>query len=86
MNNVIMRVITLDGGDYKPLVPESLIAGTVVISCPPANAGPVFFKGDDGSDVPWTPSEWHEFKSVDLHEVQVKGSDGDTVTIVGGTF
>ena len=86
MNNVIMRLITLDGGGYKPLVSEPLVAGTVVVSCPPANAGPVYFKGDDGSDVPWTPSEWHEFKGVDLNGILVKGAAGDTVTLVGGTW
>jgi hypothetical protein len=85
MNNVIMRVVTI-GADYQPLVSESLVAGTVVISCPPANAGPVFFKGDDGSDVPWVSGEWHQFRGIDLHEIQVKGTVGDTVTLVGGTF
>ena len=86
MNNVIMRVITLDGGDYKPLVPESLIAGTVVISCPPANAGPVFFKGDDGSDVPWIAGEWHTLVGINLADIQVKGTVGDSVTLVGGSW
>jgi len=85
MNNVIMRVVTITS-DYQPLVSESLVAGTVVISCPPANAGSVFFKGDDGSDVPWIAGEWHEFKGVDLSSILVKGTDGDTVTIVGGTW
>jgi len=85
MNNVIMRVVTI-ASDYQPLVSESLVAGTVVISCLPANVGPVFFKGDDGSDVPWIGGEWHELRGVDLHEIQVKGTDGDTVTLVGGTW
>ncbi|MCX5683760.1 MAG: hypothetical protein NT049_08755 [Planctomycetota bacterium] len=85
MNNVIMRLITLDGGDYRPLSTVSLV-GTFTISCPPANTASVRFKGDDGSDVPWIAGEWHEFKCVDLSGIQVKGAAGDTVSVVGGTW
>jgi len=45
----------------------------------------VNFKGDDGSDVPWVPGQWHEFMNVDLKDFQIKGTPGDVVTIVGGT-
>jgi len=85
MNNVIMRIVTVTG-NYQPLVAASLVAGTVTISCPPGNAGPVFFKGDDGSDVPWQAGEWFEFRGVDLKDFQIKGTPGDVVTLVGGTF
>ena len=84
MNNVIMRKITV-GAAYAPLVADSLIA-SVTISCPPSNAGNVLFKGDDGSDVPWVPSEWHSFQRIDLAAVQVKGTPGDVVTVVGGSW
>jgi hypothetical protein len=72
-------------GSYQPLVAASLAAGTVTISCPPTNAAVVYFKGDDGSDVWWVAGEWHEFRSVDLKDFQIKGSPGDVVTVVGGT-
>jgi len=85
MNNVIMRLVTLDGGDYRPLSTVPLV-GTFTISCPPANSGNVLFKGDDGSDVPWIPGEWHSVVRVDLSQIQVKGAAGDTVTLVGGTW
>ena len=84
MNNFIMRKIDVTGS-YQPLVTDSLV-GTVTISCPPTNAAAVQFKGDDGSDVPWLAGEWHELRSVDLAEIQVKGTPGDVVTIVGGTW
>lgn len=84
MNNVIMRK-TVVTADYQPLVTERLV-GSVTISTPPGNADNVQFRGDDGSDVPWIPGEWHEFRSIDLSSVLVKGTPGDTVTIVGGTW
>jgi hypothetical protein len=84
MNNVIMRKIILTA-DYQPLASQSLV-GSVTISAPPGNAGNVSFKGDDGSDVPWIPGEWHTFRSVDLSAIQAKGTPGDTVTVVGGTW
>jgi hypothetical protein len=84
MNNVIMRKIVVTSS-YAPLVAEQLV-GTFTISCPPSNSGPVYFLGDDGSDVPWIKGEWHTFKHVDLASIQVKGNDGDVVTVVGGTW
>jgi len=85
MNNVIMRIVTVTGS-YQPLVAASLAAGTVTISCPPTNAAVVYFKGDDGSDVPWVAGQWHEFRGVDLKDFQIKGTPGDVVTLVGGTW
>jgi len=67
---------------YAALNSDSL-HGTVDISCPPTNAAVVYFLGDDGNDVPWQPGEWHTFKNVDLSEIQMKGTVGDTITIVG---
>ena len=72
----------VDTANYEPLSASSLM-GSVTISCPPDNAGNVFFKGDDGSDVPWIPGEWHEFARVNLNDIQVKGTAGDVVTVVG---
>ena len=85
MNNVIMRLVTLDGGDYRPLSAVALV-GTFTVSCPPANAGNVLFKGDDGSDVPMIPGEWHTLVGINLAEIQIKGTVGDVVTLVGGTW
>jgi len=84
MNSVVMRKITVTTV-YTALVSSKLVA-KVTISCPPSNTGTVYFKGDDGTDVPWIPGEWHDFKSVDLAAIQVKGTSGDVVTVVGGTW
>ena len=84
MNNIIMRKIDVTGS-YQPLASASLV-GSVTISTPPTNAANVLFKGDDGSDVPFVPGQWHEFRSIDLSAVQVKGTPGDVVTLVGGTW
>jgi hypothetical protein len=84
MNNVLMRKITLTA-NYQPLAAVRTVV-TVTISCPPANTGNVLFKGDDGSDVPWIAGEWHTLVGVNLADIQVKGTAGDTVTLVGGTW
>jgi len=84
MNNVIMRKIDVTAG-YQPLVSDRLV-GTVTLSCPPGNAGNVMFRGDDCSDVPWVPGEWHRLVRVNLAEIEIKGTSGDVVTVVGGTW
>jgi len=84
MNNTIMRHITVTGS-YQALVADRLV-GSVTISTPPSNSGNVLFEGDDGSDVPWVPGEWHEFRSIDLSAIRVKGTPGDAVSIVGGSW
>ncbi len=83
-NNTIIRTHAVTAG-YKPLATSSVVA-SVDISCLPGNAGVVYFLGDDGSDVAWQPGEWHPFRQVDLSKIFVKGTTGDTVTIIGGTW
>ena len=84
MNNVLMRKVDVTA-DYRPLAAERTVV-TVTISCPPGNSANVLFKGDDGSDVPWLPSEWHTLVGVNLADIQVKGTVGDSVTLVGGSW
>jgi hypothetical protein len=84
MNNAIQRKIDLTA-DWQPLSADRLV-GSVTISTPPTNAADAVFRGDDGSEVPWVPGEWHEFRSVNLAEIRVKGTPGDAVTVVGGTW
>jgi hypothetical protein len=83
MKNVVMLRIDLTA-TYRPLSEKSLVA-SVDINAPPSNAGPVFFRGQDGKDVPWCSGQWHRLTHVDLSEIFVKGSIGDVVTVVGGT-
>ena len=83
-NNVLMRKVVVTDA-YQPLTAASTVV-TVTVSALPSNAGQVYLRGDDGSDVPWIPGEWHEFRSVDLAEIEIKGTPGDVVTVVGGTW
>jgi len=85
MNNVIMRKVVVTA-TYQPLSAKSREVASVEVSTPPTNAGVVFFRGDDGTDVPWVPGEYHGFKSINLADIKVKGAPGDTVTVVGGTW
>ena len=84
MNNFVMRKIDVTAS-YQPLAANKTVV-SVTISAPPTNSDNVLFKGDDGTEVDWIPSEWHTFKSVNLAEIEIKGTPGDVVTIVGGTW
>ena len=84
MNNVIMRKIDVTGS-YQPLSTERLV-GSVTISTPPTNLGEVLFKAAGGPEVPWIAGEWHTLRSVNLADIEVKGTVGDMVTVVGGSW
>ena len=84
MNTVIQRKIEVTG-TFSPLSASRLV-GTFDISCPPTNAGNVVFQSDDGGEVPWIPGEYHTLVRVDLSRIRVKGTPGDIVTVIGGTW
>ena len=83
-NNLIMRRFEVTE-DYRPLSDKPLVMSGEICS-PPLNPGPVFFRGDNGSDVPWIAGECHLVVRCDLSEWFVKGPEGAIVTIVGGTW
>ena len=83
MNNTIMLSVTVTTG-WQPLSAGKLVC-RCTISTPPDNAGAVTFKGDNDSETPWQSGEWHEFRQIDLSRIDVKGTAGDTVTVVGET-
>ncbi|MFH1022125.1 MAG: hypothetical protein V1809_01910 [Planctomycetota bacterium] len=85
MNNVVMRTVPVTA-DYQPLSAKSREVASVEVSIPPTNADGVFFQGDDGSEVIWTPGEYHFFRRINLADLRVKGTPGDVVTVVGGTW
>ena len=84
MNNTIMRLVTVTG-TYTPIATTRTVA-TVNISCPPGNSGDVYIRGDLDEDVPIEPGEWHDLQKIDLAELFVKGTPGDVVKIIGGTW
>lgn len=83
-NNIVQRRITVTA-EYVALSAEPLVV-TCEISCEPGNVGVVNFLGDDASDVPWRPGEWFRFERIDLADIQIKGTVGDHVTVVGWSW
>jgi hypothetical protein len=71
--------------EYRPLSGKSLVMSGEICA-PPFNPGPVFFRGDDGSDVPWIAGETHFVERCDVSAVFVKGQAGSILTLVGGTW
>lgn len=84
MHNPILRTVAVTAS-WKPLTPVPLV-GTVDISAPPANSGNVEFAADDGGETFFIPGETHTFKRLDLSGLRIRGTPGDQVTIIGGTW
>jgi hypothetical protein len=84
MHNVIQRRIVLTA-DWQALSDQEVVA-TVDVQAPPSNAGPVIFLDDTGQEVPWIPGEYHTLVRVNLAALRVRGTPGDVLTVVGGTW
>lgn len=86
MNNVIMRKIVVTD-QWQPLSATSLV-GSVTVSTPPTNVAQVLFRipSEPAHEVPWVSGEFHELVRVDLSTIEVKGTPGDLVTVIGGTW
>ena len=81
MNNAVFRRIVV-GAAYQSLSAKQEVL-TVEISAAPSNVGPVLFEGDDGSEVPFIPGEFHRLERVNIGAIRCKGTPGDVVTLVG---
>lgn len=85
MNNIVMRTITLTA-DWQPFTEKDCEVATVDVQASPTNAGPATFLGDTGQEVAWVPGEYHTLARINLADLRVKGTPGDTVTIIGGSW
>ena len=88
MNNVIMRTITLTD-QYQPLSNKAREVASVDITVVPGNQGTAYFIcGDPLSQagVAWIGGEYHPFYRVNLSEIKVRGTPGDQITVIGGTW
>ena len=84
MNNILIRKIAVTAS-FTPLSDVREVC-SFELSAPPDNGHTVYVHGDDGSDVPLIPGEFHQFTKVNLQSISVKGTAGDIVTIYGGTW
>jgi hypothetical protein len=83
VNKPIVRLVPVTAG-YQPMSAKSLV-GSFEISALPSNTALIYVLGDDGVDVPWLPGEFHSFVGINLHDLIVKGTPGDALTVIGGT-
>lgn len=82
-NNIIMRQPILTGS-AQPLGGNEVF--TVDVSCPPGNSGPVYFQTGSSEEIPWVSGEWHRLEHVRLSDIFVRGTPGDRLSIIGGTW
>ena len=84
-NNLILRKIEVTP-EWKPLSPVPLV-GTVDVSAPPSNSGPVFIRSGKGEESFFIPAEFHCFQRVALDKVEVRSdTPGNELTLIGGTW
>ncbi len=76
---VLQREQNVYTGLYSLL--DGNLTGTFEVTCPITNAGIVYFRGDDDSDVPWQPGESHTFNNVSTSNIRMKGTLGDKVMV-----
>jgi len=84
MNNTYFAKVDV-AADYQALAAGRTVL-TVTLSALPTNAAAVYLKNAAGQEVPLVPGEWHTLVGVDLADLEVKGTVGDSVTVVGGTW
>jgi len=84
MNNTYFAKVDVTA-DYQALAAGRTVL-TVTLSALPTNSGAVYLRNAAGQEVPLVPGEWHTLVGVDLAELEVKGTLGDSVTVVGGTW
>jgi hypothetical protein len=85
MTNLVQRVIDCTPAwQAATTLPEEI--ATVDVLALSTNSAPVEFLGDTGQAVPWAPGEWHTFPRINLAKLQVRGQQGDRVTVVGGAW
>jgi hypothetical protein len=84
-NNLILRRIEATP-EWRPLSPVPLV-GTVDLSAPPSNSGPVFLRAGPGEEVYLIPSEYHQLVRVALDSIEVRSdTPGNEITLIGGTW
>lgn len=84
MNNTYFAKVNVTA-DYQALAAGRTVL-TVTLSALPTNSDAVYLRNSAGQEVPLVPGEWHALVGVDLADLQVKGTVGDSVTLVGGTW
>jgi hypothetical protein len=83
-NAFVQRTVTLTA-EYQKLSATSLVVSGELL-CTLDNAGDVTVKSAEGVELAWKAGEYHELVSVDLSTIEVKGTVGDKIRFVGGTW
>jgi hypothetical protein len=71
------------GDEWQPLSETSLIAKFEVLT-PPSNSSNVLIRRVGETDqAAMIPAQFQAFESVDLSSIEVQGSDGDVIQVIG---
>ena len=84
MNNSIFIEKDVTAG-FQKLSDAELVASGELMT-PPGNAADVEVKGSNASAVHFKAGQSNPFRSINLAEIQFKGTAGDKIVFVGGTW
>ncbi|MEP0848612.1 MAG: hypothetical protein HRF50_17540 [Phycisphaerae bacterium] len=82
--NVYMKSINLGSPDWEALADEPLVMNATVIASS-KNTGNIDVRFREGALAKWPPGAAAMLEGVDLSEIEVKGSSGHWVLVVGYT-
>ena len=84
MNNSILieKDVTTSWGKLSD---TDLVASGELMT-PPSNGNDVEVKGSNDAAVHFKPGQSNPMKSINLKEIQFKGTAGDKIVFVGGTW
>lgn len=79
---ILIQSITVSAA-WQPLAASRTVM-TASITTSPSNTQPVQFRVDGGASVPWPAGVANTLVGVDLSRIEVSGTSGDAVLLVGG--
>lgn len=81
MRNIFMKSISLTAA-YQKLATERTVL-TVTIIANPLNVGVMQIRVDGGTAANWPKGVSNSFAGIDISRIEVKGSAGDSLLVVG---
>ncbi|MCK6458121.1 MAG: hypothetical protein L6Q92_16525 [Phycisphaerae bacterium] len=81
MRNIFMKSYSLTANWQKLADTRTVLAATIIAS--PLNVGVMQVRVDGGTAANWPKGVSSGFVGVDISRIEVKGSSGDSVLVVG---
>lgn len=81
MRNIFMKSYSLTASYQKLATERTVLTATIIAS--PLNVGVMQIRVDGGTAANWPKGVSNGFAGIDISRIEVKGSAGDSVLVVG---